>query len=179
MEIWKKIKKFKGDYEISNQGRIRSTDRKIERSNGWIYTRKGKILTPSKKGGGYFKGAVCIDKKMVSYKIHRLVAETFIPNPENKPEVNHIDGNKTNNNVYNLEWCTRKENIRHCIDNKLQTPFFGEQVGNSILKESDVLYIRKNFKPRVYTRKKLADKFGVSEATIKDVLSRKSWKHLP
>lgn len=179
MEIWKTIPKFNNEYEISNLGRIRSTDSIIKRSNGWPYFRKGKILKPSSKYGGYYKGAVCVNKKMISYKIHRLVAEVFIPNPENKEEVNHIDGNKLNNNISNLEWCTRQENIKHCIDNNLQIPFKGEEIGTSILKESQVNEIREKFTPRIYTRSKLAKEYGVSEATIKDVLYRRTWKHLP
>jgi len=177
MEIWKQIAKFDNNYEISNTGKIKSVDATIIRSNGVPYFRKGKELKYSSING-YSRGAVCVNKKMISYKIHRLVAEAFIENPLNKSEVNHIDGNKLNNNVSNLEWCTRKENIQHCIDNNLQTAFKGEEVGTSILKEFQVLEIRNKFIPRVYTRSKLAIEYNVSEATIKDILYKRTWKHL-
>lgn len=115
---------------------------------------------------------------MIPYKIHRLVALAFIPNNENKKEVNHIDGNKLNNHVENLEWCTRQENIEHCILNKLQKPFKGEEIGNSKLLEFQVIEIRNKFKPRVYSRTKLAKEYNVSEATIKDILYKRTWIHL-
>lgn len=177
MEQWKKIEEFNYEYEISSYGRIRSVENVIVRGNGWKYTRKSKILKPS-GSGGYLRGAVCVNKKMIPYKIHRLVALAFIPNNENKKEVNHIDGNKLNNHVENLEWCTRQENIEHCILNKLQKPFKGEEIGNSKLLEFQVIEIRNKFKPRVYSRTKLAKEYNVSEATIKDILYKRTWIHL-
>lgn len=177
MEQWKKIEKFNYEYEISSYGRIRSVENVIVRGNGWKYTRKSKILKPS-ASGGYLRGAVCVNKKMIPYNIHRLVALAFIPNNENKAEVNHIDGNKLNNHVENLEWCTRQENIEHCILNKLQKPFKGEEIGNSKLFEFQVIEIRNKFKPRVYSRAKLAKEYNVSEATIKDILYKRTWIHL-
>jgi hypothetical protein len=175
-EIWIPIKKFNNEYEISNLGRLRSTYSVIERSNGRSYIRNSKILKPALDG--YLKGAVCVNKKIVSYKIHRLVAECFLPNIENKSEVNHINGIKTDNRVENLEWCTRQENIQHCVLNKLQTPFKGEEVGNSILKEYQIKEIRSKFIPRKYSRKKLSLEYNVSEATIKDIIYKRTWKHL-
>lgn len=177
MEQWKKIEKFNCEYEISSYGRIRSVENVIVRGNGWKYTRKSKILKPS-ASGGYLRGAVCVNKKMIPYRVHRLVALAFIPNNENKPEVNHIDGNKLNNHVENLEWSTRQENIEHCILNKLQKPFKGEEIGNSKLFEFQVIEIRNKFIPRVYSRAKLAKEYNVSEATIKDILYKRTWIHL-
>ena len=106
-EVWKDIKGFEGFYKISNTGKVRSLPR-----NG---TKKdGSILKPSTYTG---YAIVSLQKNgETSYKrVHTLVAEAFIPNPDNKREVNHIDGNKTNNNVKNLEWCTSSENQLHAI----------------------------------------------------------------
>lgn len=178
-EIWKDIIEFNSEYQISNLGRIRSKDAIIVRSNGRPYKRVSKVLkTASYTWDKYPKGAVCVNKKMTPYRIHRLVAKYFVANPFNKEEVNHKDGNPGNNYYTNLEWVTRQENIEHCILSKLQTPFKGEEVGTSILTEAQVKQIRKEFKPRVVTRVVLAKKYNVSEATIKDIVYRRTWKHL-
>lgn len=103
-------------------------------TNGDIYSlfkyhyTKGKLvkinrcykLKPIKRKNGYLKIVLYNEEgKGIEYGLHRLIAETFIPNPKNKPQVNHIDGNKHNNDVSNLEWCTNKENMRHAYDNYL------------------------------------------------------------
>jgi hypothetical protein len=106
-EVWKDVVGFEGFYQISNLGRLKSFKKKKE----------GKILSNKNSKGGYFSVVLqkCINKRHT--RIHRLVIESFKPNYENKPEVNHIDGNRQNNNINNLEWSTRKENARHAIEN--------------------------------------------------------------
>ena len=106
-EIWKAIKDYEGKYEVSNLGRVKSLER-TSRLNRKI---KERILAPREYTGGYLR--VQLSRK--DFYIHRLVAETFIPNPENKSQVNHIDGNKRNNRVDNLEWNTPLENNLHAI----------------------------------------------------------------
>lgn len=131
-EIWKPIKGYEGLYEVSNFGNVRSLDRYVYCSNqfGSKGTRKNKgvIIKSFVQNNGY----VFVHLKNKNFKIHRLVAQTFIPNNDNKPQVNHKDGNKTNNKVDNLEWCTVAENIQHAIKNKLLTPKFGKDNWNSI-----------------------------------------------
>lgn len=178
MEIWKKIPKFNFEYEISNQGRLRSLHKIIIKSDGKKYTRKPKVLKQDNNHDGYSRGAISLNGTMIPYKIHRLVAEMFIPNKESKETVNHINGIKSDNRVCNLEWATREEQKTHALKNGLVSKLKGSEIGNSILKDYQVKEIRKKFTPRVYTRKMLSIEYGVSEATIKDIICERTWKHL-
>lgn len=112
-EIWKEIVDTNGIYQVSNIGRVRSVDRIVNYIGGKSIFTKGKILKCYNHTGGYIGVDLYIDKKRVKRFVHRLVAQTFIDNPLNKPEVNHIDENKKNNNVENLEWVTDSENKLH------------------------------------------------------------------
>ena len=106
-EEWQAVKGYEGLYEVSNQGRVKSLPRN---------TTKGKILVAEKNHRGYYRVGLTKNNKQKHFSIHRLVAEVFIPNPQNKPQVNHIDGNKQNNSVENLEWVTHSENMKHATE---------------------------------------------------------------
>lgn len=107
-EIWKPIAECNGIYHISNHGRVKS-----------YKCGKERIMKPYTTAMGYLRIGILVNDKQKMHKIHRLVASAFIENIDNKPEVNHKDGNKTNNHIDNLEWVTRKENIQHGWDNGL------------------------------------------------------------
>lgn len=109
-EIWKDVPNYVGLYQISNLGRVKSTPA----TRGY----KEKILKNIPRNG-YLSVILCNNKEQKNVFVHRLVAECFVPNPENKPIVNHIDGNKANPCAENLEWCTQQENIDHAINNGL------------------------------------------------------------
>lgn len=116
-EIWRPIKGYEGYYEVSSHGRVRSLDRYV---NSWqgLKLRKGRILKHDASCCGYIMVLLCKDDRHSHKLVHRLMAQAFIPNPENKPQVNHIDEVKSNNYVSNLEWVTPGENINHGTRNE-------------------------------------------------------------
>lgn len=111
-EIWKDITGYEGYYQVSNLGSVQSMDKIVKGKNGGLRFVKGRILQPS-LSEGYLAVGLCKNGRCSKIRVHRLVAKTFIPNPENKRTVNHIDENKLNNIVENLEWATDKENCNH------------------------------------------------------------------
>ena len=107
MEQWKVVEGTYGALEVSDLGRVRSN------------LRDGRILKTQRDNKGYHRLRMTIRRERRSFKLHRLVAQAFVPNPENKPQVNHIDGNKDNNAASNLEWVSNVENAHHAISNGL------------------------------------------------------------
>ena len=119
--IWKPIKNYSEFYEISSDGRVKSKDRIIFDKNGLkLRLNKSKEISP--RIGLYKMVGLNKNRIQTQVSIHRLVAIAFIENPLNKPQVNHIDGDKMNNNVLNLEWVTASENIKHAFEKGLKTP---------------------------------------------------------
>ena len=109
-EIWKPVIGYEGLYEVSSYGRVRSLDRYVKGKGESYWLRKGKVLSPEKNKDGYLLVSLCCNGKRYLRTVHRLIAQAFIPNPDNLPEVNHLDEDKTNNRVDNLEWCDRSYN---------------------------------------------------------------------
>lgn len=116
MEIWKDIKGYEGYYQVSNLGNVRRLPTIIKYKNEGFRNYPPKDLIPEKTYDGYLRIVLMKEHKKQRFQIHRLVADAFIPNPENKEQVNHINGNKADNRVENLEWCTSSENARHAFD---------------------------------------------------------------
>lgn len=115
------IKNYEGFYEINTEGTVRSLDRKILGKDGITYSKWGRICIPFlHKDVQYFCIALWKNNKGSTQYVHRLVAQTFIKNPDNLPEVNHIDGNRQNNSVGNLEWVSRSGNAQHAVDTGLR-----------------------------------------------------------
>ncbi len=166
MEEWKDIKQFFGFerlYQISNKGRVLSV-------------RRQKLLKPYKNNKGYLVVKLCKEYQEEAMRVHRLVAIAFIPNPENKPQVNHKDGNKQNNCAENLEWCDNSHNQKHANEIGLKLSL-GEKHHFSKLTEKQVIDIRsRKYYWGFYAD--LAKEFNIDENTVWSARNKETWKHL-
>lgn len=117
-EQWKDVYGFEGFYQVSNLGRVRSLPRSVVFKDGRIVKYFGTILTPVKNSDGYFQVQLSKNDNFRTFKVHRLVATAFVPNPLNFSEINHIDEDKLNNVYTNLEWCDRLYNCQYGTRNK-------------------------------------------------------------
>ena len=120
-EIWKEVENYQ-NYEVSNLGNVRNK-------------KTGRYLKPNITTCGYARARLYNKDGVKPIMIHRLVASAFLSNPDNKPEVNHMDGNKVNNSVTNLEWCTKSENMRHAVDTGLKKGFALKGADNPMSKK--------------------------------------------
>lgn len=175
-EQWKNIEGFEELYQVSSKGRIRSCNRKTIGKDNLLYSYIGKVMSFSIHGKGYMQIQLRKEGGVKTFKVHRLVAKAFIPNSLNLPQVNHLDGDKSNNNDWNLEWSTAKNNIIHSLVVLKKKRACGEKCFLSKLKKIDVLQIRK--KVNSTSRKKLATQYNVSTKTIGHIVNQKTWKHL-
>lgn len=161
-EIWRPVPDYEQLYHVSNYGRVKS-----------FWLDKVKILKPTLSNGYLIVGLYKSGKQKGLY-VHRLVAQAFIPNPDNKPEVNHRDGNRFNNFVGNLEWMTAKENTQHAIANDLIK--LGEERHDTKLTNAQVEYVRNN--PDALTGRELAKRFTIEPATISDIQLGQSYRNV-
>ena len=118
MEVWKAINGYNERYEVSNFGRVRSKDVVVNGRIENCHYKKGRILKPHTDKEGYKGVILCVNQKRKTFRLHRLVAAAFIPNPDNFPEIDHIDGDRANNHADNLRWSTRKLNSNNPITRK-------------------------------------------------------------
>lgn len=155
-EEWKQIKGYEGYYEISNLGRVKSIIRNPIRSRNRPTTKKENILKGSPNNSGYPSVTLTVDWKPKQLLIHRLVAIHFIPNPNNYNVINHLDGNKTNFSISNLEWTTSSLNQKHAYDTGLKRKKL------SVKQKLEILQFRKEG----LTYYQIADKYNVSYQII-------------
>ena len=185
-EIWKSIKGYEGIYEVSDAGRVKRLRREIECNTARTTTEyriviQEKILRPVKIGSSKEKylsvGLRNKDGERKLKKIHRLVAEAFIPNPSNLPQIDHKDGNKNNNSASNLEWVTGEENYRRALQMGLACSK-GARNGNAKLTEEQVKEIRRTYvgKSKTYGSNALSKKYGVHRSTIENIAKGNAWK---
>ena len=185
-EVWKPLPPFtkthngvtikydvSGRYMISNHGNLRSIDRKDSIGRKV----KARELKPRLKPNGYLDVNLSKDGKQLKYLVHRLVAQTFLENTDNKKTVNHKNGDKTDNRVDNLEWATLSEQHKHAYTNGLRVAPKGEQSVRAKLTEAKVKEIRDRY-DNGCTQTKLAKEYGVGITTIHGVIHRKLWAHI-
>ncbi len=194
-EIWKDIEEYEGLYQISNLGRVK----RILFINNIISKPENRILSNKLDNLGYVQVTLCKNGTRKYKRIHRLAAKAFLPNPNNLPCVNHKDGDKNNNRIDNLEWCTHSYNTKHALSNGLidankikkarqknikkaqeisHLQNVGETNCKSVLREKEVLEIRKIYSERKMTQKQLAQQYGVHKDTISRIIHRETWKHI-
>ena len=169
-EVWRDIEGFEGKYQVSNMGRVKSLTRKV-----WNYTKPGRILKPGMKENGYLHVSLRNgDKSEKHAHVHRLVANAFIPNPNNLPEVNHKNLNKEDNRVENLEWCTSRYNKAHFrnspyaknADKRKARTLANKSIQYILDHKDDVC----NTYKLGYSIKEVSDKVGIGRDMVRDIL---------
>lgn len=176
-ELWKPMLNYEDLYEVSNLGRIKSVTRNNIDSIGRNVQRRSQIIKSIPKKIGYCFINVYRDGKRYKYNTHKIVALTWIPNPENKYTINHINGVKHDNRVENLEWCTVKENVHHAIATGLSKRK-GTDNTNACLDEKQVVEIRSSYIKKKGNIKKLSEKYKVSTSIISDVVNNRTYNNI-
>jgi hypothetical protein len=181
LEIWKDIPGYEGRYQISNQGNVKTLTR-IVSSYRSSYTRRGKVLNKYYGGRtGYYKVKLYTGiGTFESFPVHRLVAQSFLENLDNYPQINHKDGNPKNNNVNNLEWVNNSINIQHAYDTGLININNRRGVNHykATLTEEQVINMRKDHSEENVSYKELATKYNIKLINVYNIISRNSWKHV-
>lgn len=191
-EEWRDVKGYEGLYQVSNFGRVKSLDyyqKNPQKKSTKLSLFKEKVLKQCHDKDGYCYISLAKKEKAKTARVNRLVAQSFIPNPKNLPCTNHIDNDRTNNSIGNLEWVTVAENNKHRMLHGNQIR--GESVNTNKLTEKEVLEIRELYKNSVdgrkYRNKKvkgilkqkdLAKKYNITPAQIYSITRRKCWKHI-
>lgn len=177
-EIWKDVVGYEGLYEVSSHGRVKSVARVYqspEEGFNWTKETTNSLKSLRLKKDGYVDTGLMKDGRVVQKNVHQLVAQAFIPNPENKRCVNHIDNNRSNNHVSNLEWSTHKENTQHSFNQGRGAwqRQWGESNVSAKISLSDVLFIR-TFANSM-TRREIADHLSISIKEVGRIQRKDRW----
>lgn len=173
-ERWRQAKGFSERYFVSNMGRIFTTSAHNKKNNPAIM-KPAQEFDKRRGRPGYMK--TIMDGRTVI--VHRVIAATWIPNPDGKPFVNHKNGNKADNRAENLEWCTTSENIIHAYRTGLERKALGEHHHAAKMTDEQVRQFKHEWAhDRKMSRKQYAEKLGVSEAALKDIIRGRSWSWL-
>jgi len=183
-EVWKDINGYGGYYQISNKGRVKSLSRKrlgkpFRNGTKGIANVRQRILNPNITKLGYIHYVLQKNAKSLTVKAHRLVAQAFILNPQNKPHINHVDFNKQNNCVHNLEWVTQSENERHTIKNGIKKSTRGNKYLGSYQKRLNPTIVKSIKRlSRYHQTNELCSMFGLSRFVVRDLLRGRSYKNV-
>lgn len=175
LEVFLPVDGYHNIYEVSNFGRVKSLERNVKSSYGSIQNRTERILKSTRKSNGYLHVVLCNSSGKKDKSIHRLVATAFVPNIGDMPIVNHIDGNKLNNNADNLEWCNNSHNQLHAFEMGLQKPSYG-MLGKkgALCKNSKPvlqLDLKGNFIKRHESLAEVTRETGISHSNISRLLN--------
>jgi hypothetical protein len=173
-EEWNDIPGYEGTYKISSFGQVMACAKSWQSGRWLTRHHPDKIMVQAVDRKGYCKVGLRKNGSLKNYAVHRLVAISFIPNPENKPDVNHKDTNKRNNHKANLEWATRSENMQHAHDNGLMNLRIGAKHPRAKLKADDVLAIRSSN----LSDYALAKQYGMSRSALREARIGKTWPNI-
>lgn len=168
---------FEGRYEAASDGSIYSVRRVFIHESGYEQIIPEKQMTTQLTETGYYRVALTTNGRSKSYRAHRLVAAAFLPNPENLPEVNHLNADRTDNRVSNLEWCTKEQNRQHAVRLRCEG-VLGPRSASRKLNPEGVTHARRAFRDGA-AYKQIADAYGVSVETIRDAIRGKTWSAVP
>lgn len=187
-EVWLDIKGWEDGYQVSNFGRVRTKTREVLRNTKTgvsKLTKRGVVKIVHNDSRGYPTVQLSFQKTKATKRVHRLVAEHFLVPPSQglvdacrrhgKVFVNHIDGDKLNPNVENLEWCNQTHNCYHAITDEIKEKLSGESSYNAKLSKDEVLSIVEMYRGGGYSQQTLADMFGIKQITVSNILTGKSW----
>lgn len=181
-EIWRPVVGFEDSHEVSNIGRVRTVERTIvRRASRWrgptTQVVPQRVLGLRFVRGGYLRATISLDGEQKQRPVHRLVAAAFLePAPSPHHQINHKDGDKTNNRVENLEWCTAQENSLHAYKTGLSASAKGTKHGSAKLTDIQISEIRE-LKGKL-TQREIAKRFDVAQPQISRIMTSKRWKHV-
>jgi hypothetical protein len=168
MELWKDIAGYENRYQVSDYGRVRSLRRK--------YRKEDIMLKQIIDYKGYSTVGLTMNCKTKFFKVHRLVAQSFLDNPLCKPQINHINCIKDDNSLENIEWCTNGENQLHAYKNKRKFGMSGEDNPNSKLKKNDVIEIRRLYRDKEKTQVQIAKEYKLNYNTVNYIINYRLWR---
>jgi hypothetical protein len=178
VEEWRDVPGYEGRYTINQRGEVKILRHTFKTKHGTIGIMPERLARVYKDSQGYPRVHLFNGFKWKAWLLHRVVAMAFIPNPLNKPHINHKDANKSNHSIDNLEWCTPRENVDHAVKMKLQTPFRGEDSGSAKLTEDQVREIRERWRMGGIKQRDLGAIYGVKQYCIWAIVSGKTWRHI-